>query len=262
VACRTLGRTEHLCMSADRSDPNPEPRHLIVFGGAGYVGSNVCKEALAQGYKVVAVNRSGAPNIPDAWVNEVDWIKGDAFESADWEAHLKGAVGTVSSIGAFGSNEFMERVCGDANMAVIEASSAAGIDHCVFVSAAPAPKSAGVPSFILKGYLVGKRKAEDTMHRLYPETGVILRPGFVYGDRPGPFGVNMPLQLVGKPLEFLFSKTPLQALASIPALGKLIFEPPVSVENVAATAVAGATGKLAGGIYSHDTMVTITPTPK
>merc|ERR1711966_566924 len=111
---------------------------------------------------------------------------GDVFDKDSWAHVLPEAIGVVSSIGPphpFGGDEFMERISGDANVAAIEASSDAGVPNLAFISAAPADKAAQVPSFILKGYLDGKRKAEAAVDQLYPNKGVNLRPGMVYGTR-------------------------------------------------------------------------------
>merc|ERR1711865_124221 len=107
-----MGRS--LCTLADGDEQN---NRIVVFGGGGYVGGAICKAALAKGMKVTSINRSGPSSDAESWVSDVEWVKGDVFEPVEWEDKLKGAVGVVSSIGAFGSAEFMERVCGDANIA-------------------------------------------------------------------------------------------------------------------------------------------------
>ena len=121
---------------------------VVVFGGNGYVGSHVCRNALNLGYSVVSVNRSGVPHKLGAnsnWVDQVQWVSGDLLQKGAWTEELKGAVGAVSCVGAFGSNEvanftcdksllfaplaylqFMEKVNGDANIAAVSESLAAG----------------------------------------------------------------------------------------------------------------------------------------
>ena len=37
-------------------------------------------------------------------------MQADVFNTAQWRPHLQGAVGLVSSIGAFGGNDFMLKV--------------------------------------------------------------------------------------------------------------------------------------------------------
>lgn len=38
-------------------------------------------------------------------------MQADAFEPEQWREQLQGAVGVVSCLGGFGSNEFMLKVC-------------------------------------------------------------------------------------------------------------------------------------------------------
>lgn len=52
---------------------------VVVFGGSGFVGQNVCQAALMLGAEVVSINRSGAP-AAKKWVNDVRWVQGDIFQ--------------------------------------------------------------------------------------------------------------------------------------------------------------------------------------
>jgi hypothetical protein len=36
---------------------------------------------------------------------------------------------------------------------------------------------------VLGGYINGKAQAEEAVRKHYPESGVVLRPGVIYGDR-------------------------------------------------------------------------------
>ena len=51
------------------------PPRLLVFGGNGYVGTRVCKEALDTGLGVVSISRSGQPPVQDSWVPQVEWVE-------------------------------------------------------------------------------------------------------------------------------------------------------------------------------------------
>lgn len=66
-----------------------------------------------------------------------------------------------------------------------------------------------------------------------PRTGVVLRPGFIYGKRRVD-GFEAPLDLVGQPLERLLAATEsfTRPLRSLPA-SDLLLAPPVSVDDVA-----------------------------
>lgn len=180
------------------TSPSPQPSalpHLVVFGGSGFIGSRVAAAALDSGLDVVSVSRSGRPRGASApWAADVDWVAADAFDVAAWKDVLDGAVGVVSTLGAFGSNDHMRRICGDANIAIFEAAAAAGVPRAAFISV----HDYGLPDAVLSGYFEGKKSAERALARLFPSTGVALRPGFVYGSRAvGDTGLSLPLGLIG-----------------------------------------------------------------
>lgn len=82
------------------------PKKIIaVFGGNGFVGQHVCKNALFLGLDVISISRSGPPAIKQNWHDNVKWISGDAAEAWSWNTELQHATGVVSCIGAFGTNE-------------------------------------------------------------------------------------------------------------------------------------------------------------
>ena len=53
---------------------------IVVFGGNGFVGSQVCKALVGMGLRVAAINRSGAPREKEEWMSGVDYIAADVFE--------------------------------------------------------------------------------------------------------------------------------------------------------------------------------------
>lgn len=60
--------------------------------------------------------------------------------------------------------------------------------------------SANIPSvpgldMVLGGYIRGKQMAEDALFRNYPDTGVALRPGVIYGSRAVSNTLTLPLQV-------------------------------------------------------------------
>uniref|UniRef100_A0A2P2JMR8 NAD-dependent epimerase/dehydratase domain-containing protein n=1 Tax=Rhizophora mucronata TaxID=61149 RepID=A0A2P2JMR8_RHIMU len=56
--------------------PPPPTEKLLVLGGNGFVGSNVCREALNRGLSVASLSRSGRSSIHDSWANTVIWHQG------------------------------------------------------------------------------------------------------------------------------------------------------------------------------------------
>lgn len=141
----------------------------------------------------------------------------------------------------------MERINGDANINAIQEAKRAGIPRFVYVSAV----ENNLPDFFLRGYFHGKRRTEEALLAAYPEHGVVLRPGFLHGDRkvtlpmsPSHRQVNLPLWVLGKPLQGLFSLPPVQYLReAVPGM-KAVLAPPIAVEDLAKAAVTAALGQL------------------
>ncbi|KAJ6547622.1 mitochondrial protein [Mycena capillaripes] len=77
---------------------------LVVVGGNGFIGSAICRSALAHGMQVTSVSSSGRPyqtpkGHTPAWTAKVDWQTGDALKPETFAAHLDGAAGVVHTLG-------------------------------------------------------------------------------------------------------------------------------------------------------------------
>ncbi|KAK3026704.1 hypothetical protein RJ639_041551 [Escallonia herrerae] len=191
---------------------------VVVLGGSGFVGSAICKAAVANGIEVISLSRSGRPS-----------YTGDVFY-ANWDEVLPGATAVVSTLGGFGSEEQMQRINGEANVVAVSAAKEYGIPKFVLISV----HDYNLPSFLLSsGYFTGKRKAESEVLSKYPSSGVVLRPGFIYGKRKVD-GFEIPLDLIGEPLERILRATEnfTKPLNNLPA-SDLLLAPPVSVDDVA-----------------------------
>lgn len=202
---------------------------IVVLGGSGFVGSAICKAAVSKGIEVVSLSRSGRPSYSDPWVDQVNWLAGDVFY-ARWNEVLTGATAVVSTLGGFGNEEQMKRINGEANVIAIDAAKEYGVPKFILISV----HDYNLPSFLLtSGYFTGKRKAESELLSKYPSSGVVLRPGFIYGKRKVN-GFEVPLDIVGQPLEKLISSVEnfTKPLSSLPA-SDLILAPPVNVDDVA-----------------------------
>ena len=60
------------------------PQKVVVFGGTGYVGSQVCERLVNKGYQVTGVSRRGVNPRPgkSAALDQVNWVCGDATDPA------------------------------------------------------------------------------------------------------------------------------------------------------------------------------------
>uniref|UniRef100_A0A1J3D8S1 Uncharacterized protein, chloroplastic n=1 Tax=Noccaea caerulescens TaxID=107243 RepID=A0A1J3D8S1_NOCCA len=206
---------------------------VVVLGGNGFVGSAICKAAINNGIEVVSVSRSGRPNYQDSWLDQVTWVTGDVFY-LNWDEVLLGSTAVVSTIGGFGNEEQMKRINGEANVTAVNAAKDFGVPKFVLITV----HDYNLPPFILSsGYFTGKRSAEAELLSRYPNSGVVLRPGFIYGKRKVN-GFEIPLDLVGEPLDKIYdgAKSFIRPLRSLPA-SDLFLAPPVNVDDLALSVI-------------------------
>ena len=54
----------------------PPPKRVLVLGGSGFVGREVCRRAIAKGYTVTSISRCGENPLPDdAALASVAWVR-------------------------------------------------------------------------------------------------------------------------------------------------------------------------------------------
>ncbi|XP_010053641.2 uncharacterized protein At1g32220, chloroplastic isoform X2 [Eucalyptus grandis] len=219
---------------------------VVVLGGSGFVGSAICKAAVSKGIEVVSLSRSGRPTYPGSWVDQVTWASGDVFY-ANWDEVLVGATAVVSTLGGFGSEEQMQRINGEANVVAVNAAKDFGVPKFVLISV----HDYNLPPFLLSsGYFTGKRKAESEVLSKYPNAGVVLRPGFIYGKRRID-GIEIPLDFIGEPLERILQAVEnfTKPLSSLPA-SDIFLAPPVSVDDVALAVINAVSDDDVFGIFT------------
>nr|GLL48698.1 uncharacterized protein At1g32220, chloroplastic [Ipomoea trifida] len=219
---------------------------IVVLGGSGFVGTAICKAAVSKGVEVISLSRSGRPSYSESWVDQVTWISGDVFY-VNWDDVLVGATAVVSTLGGFGSEEQMKRINGEANVVAVNAAKDYGIPKFILISV----HDYNLPSFLLSsGYFTGKRKAESEVLSKYPNSGVVLRPGFIYGKRKVD-GFEIPLDLIGQPIERILSAVEnfTKPLSSLPA-SDLLLAPPVSVDDVAYATINAVTDDECFGVFT------------
>ena len=76
------------------------PSKVVVFGGTGYVGSQVCERLVKKGYDVTGVSRRGTnPRPNNAELEQVNWVVGDATNPSDVKAAIEDADAVVHAVG-------------------------------------------------------------------------------------------------------------------------------------------------------------------
>lgn len=79
---------------------------ILVVGGSGFVGRHICKEALQRGWHVSSLSRHGMPaaTAGEEWIDGVEWIKGDVFNTASYSSVLPHVDGAIHSLGILFEN--------------------------------------------------------------------------------------------------------------------------------------------------------------
>ncbi|CAN1816497.1 Uncharacterized protein At1g32220, chloroplastic [Linum perenne] len=208
--------------------PPPPKDKLLVLGGNGFVGSHILREAVDRGLSVASLSRSGKSSLHDPWANNVIWYQGNLLSPESWKDALDGVSAVISCVGGFGSQSYMYKINGTANINAIRAAAEKGVKRFVYISAA----DFGLANYILRGYYEGK-----VWYNFSPLTGIILRPGFIYGTR-GVGSLKLPLGVIGSPMEMVLQHA--KPLNQLPLIGPL-FTPPVDVTAVARVALRAAT---------------------
>ncbi|KAE8349672.1 hypothetical protein BDV28DRAFT_56746 [Aspergillus coremiiformis] len=82
-------------------------KRLVVAGGNGFLGSRICRSAVARGWSVISLSRSGEPRWdaisgslePPSWASSVKWAKADMLKPETYKPFLSGATAVVHSMG-------------------------------------------------------------------------------------------------------------------------------------------------------------------
>ncbi|KAI0024861.1 hypothetical protein F4780DRAFT_775348 [Xylariomycetidae sp. FL0641] len=98
-------------------------KKIVVCGGNGFLGSRICKYAVARGWDVTSISRSGEPKwravteseTPPPWAHRVSWERGDILRPATYAPLLKGANYVVHSMGILLEADYKRVVSGQEN---------------------------------------------------------------------------------------------------------------------------------------------------
>lgn len=209
---------------------------IVIPGGNGFIGTEICRIAVQNGHEVAAFGRTGRPALTPArhpWVQEVEWRAADVFAPDTWRDLLDGADAVVHCIGtiqeASDHGRTFDHVNAESTLLTAEEATDAGVDTFVFLSVRDKPPG------VSRDFWAAKRRAERALHQQYSNLrSVSLRPNLVYGLRkPGTSTLAAVLQQV-------------QGIAPHPYAS--VDGRPLPVEYVAAAAVQAAVTSTMEGI--------------
>ena len=158
---------------------------IVVAGGNGFIGGEVCRLAVQNGHEVAAFGRTGRPPLTPArhpWTQDVEWRAADVFTPDAWRDLLDGADALVHSIATIREaperNVTFERVNGESVLHAAQTAEDAGVDGFVFLSVRD------TPPLVSDRFRAAKRRAERELAAQYGALRtVVLRPNLVYGPR-------------------------------------------------------------------------------
>ncbi|KAH9901417.1 NAD-P-binding protein [Cubamyces lactineus] len=108
---------------------------ILVVGGNGFVGSAVCRTALARGMKVASISSSGRPwqtpkGHTPSWVHKVEWHQGDALKPETYAHLLPGVSAVVHTIGTLFEKSGYKSAVKDGSVPRVMSSAVAAATGC------------------------------------------------------------------------------------------------------------------------------------
>jgi uncharacterized protein YbjT (DUF2867 family) len=205
---------------------------VTIYGGSGFVGRYIAQRMARAGWRVrVAVRRPNEALFVRTYgvVGQVDPVLANIRNEASVAQAMQGADAVVNCVGTFdkgGKNNFgavqhegAERI---ARLAAVQ-----GVETLVHISAIGADTNGD------SLYAQSKGRGEEAILRHFPNA-VILRPSVVFGAEDQFFNRFAGMTRLSPVLSVVGAETKFQ---------------PVFVDDVAAAAERGATGKAKPGIY-------------
>jgi 2-alkyl-3-oxoalkanoate reductase len=186
---------------------------LFVTGASGFLGTAVCREALARGHEIVALSRSAPRSGTDTAAADtaaITWVKGDIREPDAWRSHLADVDAVVHLAASLdGAAEDQIAVAADGTRALVDAMADAGVDRLVHISSLAVYDLAAlavgdvvdetspveVDPARRDGYTAAKL-AQDVEARRAPSV-VLLRPGLLW-DRNHHWNGGAALGIAGR----------------------------------------------------------------
>ena len=261
-------------------------KRLMIFGGTGFVGSAIAREAAKRGLLVQCVTRGGdapAHLRDEPWASSVTWLRGDALDPSSYKEHMRGADAVITSVGRLPfpnlSHEDIVRDNGETNVTPAKCAKEVGVDRLVVIGASVPPipgvgwgisPTSGVYA---AGYAAGKAMAETHARDEFVGAGhggrgaAVLKPGPVSGEFILICSSICAIRLTSCFFVFLTgtritgsgSKIPLWAafgpmaavMNALPLPAGMKQMTPVSVDNVARAAVTAATNDSYAGKFTQ-----------
>ena len=178
--------------------------NFLITGGAGFIGSNICKKLVSQGCFVRVIDNllTGKKSNLEDFIDKIEFIEADMGDEKIARTAMKG-VDVVLHQGALPSvprsvedPSLTHKHCVDATFTLLLAARDAGIKRFVYASSSSAygdtptmPKVETMPPMPLSPYAVGKLVGEyycSVFHKVFGLETISLRYFNVFGPQQDP----------------------------------------------------------------------------
>ncbi|KAI9320123.1 hypothetical protein BX666DRAFT_1919405 [Dichotomocladium elegans] len=262
----------------------PVAKKLLVVGGSGFVGRNVCKHAVRHGWETVSLSRHGEPDKfkasprPD-WADKVHWATGDSLKPETYKHLLENVSAIVHSVGIISELDYKplanaKTLCDIAsNVSRLAGELAGAQDRGNPLQKTPSPtfemmnrdtaialakEAANVPSvdafvymsaadvlpFVDRRYFSSKRQAEQYLFSRPEFRTVCFRPGLMYSEERP---ATLPFA-AGIQLANMVTKPVAKELSSLP-FGSALTTPALNIDTVASAIIAAISRPGLKGIF-------------
>ncbi|SFD03872.1 complex I NDUFA9 subunit family protein [Devosia psychrophila] len=165
-----------------------EPKLVTIFGGAGFVGTQIVQALAKSGHRIrVAVRRPGLAGHVKMFgsVGQIQPIQANIRNAASVQHAVRGADIVINLVGVGQSRGVQSFVAvhTDGARHIAEAAKAAGVTTLVHMSALGVDMAAGVSD-----YAASKLDGEVAVLKAFP-TAIILRPSILFGPGDGFFNL-------------------------------------------------------------------------
>jgi uncharacterized protein YbjT (DUF2867 family) len=206
--------------------------NATVFGGSGFIGRYVVQRLAKAGWRVrVAVRRPNEAHFVRTYgvVGQVEPIQANIRDEASTRAAIAGADAVINCVGvlAEAGKQTFDALLDQGAARIARISAEEGVRSLVHVSACGADPDSE------SSYASAKGRGEAAVRRAFP-AAVILRPSIVFGTEDEFFNRFGAMARLSPVLPLVCPNTRFQ---------------PVYVDDVAAAAVAAATGRANPGVY-------------
>ncbi|KAK9456997.1 hypothetical protein V1511DRAFT_509679 [Dipodascopsis uninucleata] len=262
-------------------------KRLLVCGGTGFLGRKICETAVAHGWNVTSLSRSGYLRVPNgplpAWTSKVRFERFDQLRSSpeELDEFLKDSTAIVYCLGNLFESKYYKSVVSSGSILEgvqdmfknfnrnplkyeIEETSYKSMNRDLAIKLGEeASKFENIKAFVYtsaasrfplvpKEYFETKKQAEEALSTISSFRSIFIRPGFMYDvSRPMSLYIKTGLGAVGQVNNMLGGNAPLISEKALE---------PISTSIVAAGTIQALDDETISGVLNREDLVELAKT--